>query len=247
MGQLSANVDIGVETVGDVTGQACEAIRAQVVAFLREVPYRVGPARVKLTALARRGSAVSVLAQANVVLADQPVRTQVAASSFAEAALSLRTRLHRQAARLARPDRPRDWPESASSQPVVAGHEGKIVRHKRFALLPIRPDAAALTMDLLDYDFHLFVDADTGSDAMLYRVGPTGYRLARISGMAPPTRPVVVPLTIHVYPVPDLTPAQAVVRLEETEVPFRFFRDPATGRGSVLYRRFDGDYGLITT
>jgi hypothetical protein len=27
--------------------------------------------------------------------------------------------------------------------------------------------------------------------------------------------------------------------------PFVFFRDPTTGRGSVLYHRYDGHYGLL--
>jgi hypothetical protein len=36
-----------------------------------------------------------------------------------------------------------------------------------------------------------------------------------------------------------------LVALEETETPFQFFLDDATGRGEVAYRRYDGDYGLI--
>jgi hypothetical protein len=37
-----------------------------------------------------------------------------------------------------------------------------------------------------------------------------------------------------------------VARLNETELPFRFFKDAESGRGSVMYRRFDGHYALLT-
>ncbi|MFD0332117.1 sigma 54 modulation/S30EA ribosomal C-terminal domain-containing protein [Streptacidiphilus monticola] len=42
-----------------------------------------------------------------------------------------------------------------------------------------------------------------------------------------------------------MTLAQAVQRLEVAALPFVFFIDPATGRGSVLYHRHDGNYGVI--
>jgi hypothetical protein len=57
--------------------------------------------------------------------------------------------------------------------------EREIVRHKSFALVAETPDEAAFEMDVLDYDFHLFIDVDTRLDSVLYRAGPTGYRLAR--------------------------------------------------------------------
>jgi hypothetical protein len=85
----------------------------------------------------------------------------------------------------------------------------------------------------------IFTDEEAGQDSVIYRVGPTGYRLAHLSGTAPPAA-TSVPLTVNVHPVPELTPE----RLGATELPFRFFRDTSTGR--VLYRRYDGHYGLIT-
>ena len=32
----------------------------------------------------------------------------------------------------------------------------------------------------MGYDFHLFTEAGTGQDSVLYRSGPTGYRLAQL-------------------------------------------------------------------
>ncbi len=101
-------------------------------------------------------------------------------------------------------------------------------------------------MDLMDYRVHLFVDADTGEDAVVYRGGPTGYRLARLAGLAPPAGTVTTPWVVNVHPVPRLTLEAAVERLDALELPFLFFRDAGTDRGAVLYQRYDGHYGLVT-
>jgi hypothetical protein len=39
---------------------------------------------------------------------------------------------------------------------------------------------------------------------------------------------------------------EAEVLLDECDEPFVFFAEPDSGRSQVLYRRFDGHYGLIT-
>ena len=45
----------------------------------------------------------------------------------------------------------------------------KIVKTKQFAVTPMCPDDAALQMDLLQHDFFLFTNDDTGAVALLYR------------------------------------------------------------------------------
>jgi hypothetical protein len=99
-------------------------------------------------------------------------------------------------------------------------------------------------MDLLDYPAHLFVDEDTGLDAVVYRAGPTGYRLAR-SRPAPPPAPNTVRLTVDPRPAPVLDPVRAMTRLDRTGLGHVFFIDPDTGRGQLLYRRFDARYALL--
>ncbi|MBP0452605.1 sigma 54 modulation/S30EA ribosomal C-terminal domain-containing protein [Kitasatospora sp. RG8] len=120
----------------------------------------------------------------------------------------------------------------------------RIVRRKRAALVWCSPDAAARTMDAMDFDIHLFTDPATETDAVVYRVGPTGYRLARTTAAAPPTRPAV-PLTVSPCGAPELTEERAVERLSGADLPFLFFAQPGTRRGRVLYRRHDGGLGLI--
>lgn len=47
------------------------------------------------------------------------------------------------------------------------------------------------------------------------------------------------------YPVKPMTPEEAVMRLAEEENQFLVFRNSESERISVLYKRADGDYGLI--
>ena len=99
-------------------------------------------------------------------------------------------------------------------------------------------------MDALDYQAHLFTGLDTGQDAIVYRAGPTGYRLAR-QAPGPTLRSADVPLTIHPHPAPVLPVEQAMARLGTANDDHLFFTDSTTGRGQLLYRRVDGHYGLV--
>ena len=111
-------------------------------------------------------------------------------------------------------------------------------------MAPCTVDEAALEMDLLDYDFHLFTEKGTGTASVLYRAGPTGYRLAPVApAPADQLSPFELPVTISPQPARCLTVEQATERLG---LPFLFFIDAAQGRASVLYHRCDGHYGLIT-
>jgi len=46
-------------------------------------------------------------------------------------------------------------------------------------------------------------------------------------------------------PPPTLTETQARERLDVGGEPFVFYVDPVDRRGRVLYRRYDGHYGVI--
>jgi hypothetical protein len=58
--------------------------------------------------------------------------------------------------------------------------------------------------------------------------------------------PGATPVVVSAQPAPRLTPREAAHRLEATRWRFVFFRDVASGRGCLLYHRYDGHYGLIT-
>jgi hypothetical protein len=147
-------------------------------------------------------------------------------------------------------DEPHEWrhvseprrSEDFFPRPV---EEREVVRHKAFALATSSVDEAAFDMDLLDYDFHLFTELETGQDAVLYRV-PEGYRLALLEPVGGWAPAAAAPVSVSELPAPTLEVRGATERLEEADGRFVFFRNAATGRGNLVYRRYDGHYGLIT-
>lgn len=203
-----------------------------------------------------------IIAQANIDINGRLVRAQVAAGTAREAIDRLEARMRRRLQRVAQ-----DWEATRGRQPVADPHEWRhrsepahrpnyfprpvderrIVRRKSFTLGTLTVDEAAAEMELLDYDFHLFTERGTGQDSVLYRVGPTGYRLAQVVP-GPRTRlsAFELPVTLSAQPAPRLTPAKAADRLSQLDLPFMFFADARSKRGCVLYHRYDGHYGLIT-
>ena len=191
--------------------------------------------------------------QANARAAHRPIRVQIAAADLAEATEDLTDRLGRRILEAAASWSPRPWPDTDDASvpsrvppPARAAGPGLLARIKSVALVTCSPEAAATVMDLMDYPAHLFVDADTGMDAIVCRAGPTGYRLTRLRPAPPPARNAVA-LTVDPRPAPILVPEQAIARLDETGLGHLFFADPGTGRGQLVYRRFDTRYALVRT
>ncbi|WP_020659920.1 sigma 54 modulation/S30EA ribosomal C-terminal domain-containing protein [Amycolatopsis benzoatilytica] len=246
-----ARPDIAIHTSGDVLDEAGDYVRRMVANTARRIGGEVAAARVRLTTYRQTRAASPALVQANLTVDGRPVRAQAAARFFREAGAVLRKQLIAHAIRLREPTALRSWPDDSpggARPPLLALPPGqrRIQRHKRLPLARCSPGEAALTMDLMDYECTLFVDADTGQDSLVSRVGPTGYRLTRLAGLHPPAEPAGLPWTVDVHPVPRLTPEEAAERLDATDLRYRFFQDAETGRGSVLYLRYDGHYGLLT-
>ncbi|MET8702976.1 sigma 54 modulation/S30EA ribosomal C-terminal domain-containing protein [Kitasatospora sp. NPDC004723] len=214
-----------------------------------------------------------VLTQVNAEVDGRRIRVQEAAADLGEALDRITEGLRVRMAAVTSGWAPRPWPRRTRTRmPLTAAASGApaaavpraadpdagvarvalpypvgpqpIVRRKRAQLVWCSPDAAARTMDAMDFDIHLFTDPATETDAVVYRVGPTGYRLARTVAAGPPSHPAV-PLTLSPCGAPELTEEQAVERLTAAELPYLFFAHPGSGRGRVLYRRFDGGLGLI--
>lgn len=53
----------------------------------------------------------------------------------------------------------------------------KIVKTKKFEIKPMTPDEASLQMELIGHDFFLFVNAETGKTAVLYKRRDEDYGL----------------------------------------------------------------------
>jgi hypothetical protein len=190
-----------------------------------------------------------MVVQVNLQVGDTPARVQ-AVTQDRHDALSAIARLDRQIGRLSTPWRPRPWPDRTRRALTGAG-DGVITRRKVYELLRGAPMQAMVVMDAMDYDVHLFTDAETGEDAVVYRAGPSGLRLARQRRMCPPASSLTnssprVPLIVNPHPTPTLTEAAAVDCMRDQGPAFLFFTDADMGRGRLLYRRYDGNLGLIT-
>jgi hypothetical protein len=121
-----------------------------------------------------------------------------------------------------------------------------VIRRPGYASHPLTLEEAVAELDLLDYDFHLFIERSTGEDSVLYRVGDR-YRLAQARPKPDRLGPLPAGVTLSGHPAAELTLAEAISRLDLLGQPFVFFVNPDTGHASLLYHRYDGHYGLIDT
>jgi hypothetical protein len=234
---------------GAVSPEVRTDAEAMAHALTRYAHEPVLHARVRLTRTGDPARERPVIAQVNLDVNGRFVRAQAAGHTAHEALDLVHDRARRQLDHLAGnwPAR-RSGPDTAQDHPFPRpAHQPTVIRHKAYRLNRSTPDRAALDMDLMDYDFHLFTDAESGRDAVLYRAGPTGYRIAFIGG--PPwgrRAPTELPVTISPRIAPLLSVFQAMDQLNGTSQLFLFFADLSTGEGRVLYRRYDGHYGLVT-
>jgi len=231
---------------GRITELEADRLRGAIGGLLA-VRGITGGARVRVTAgNCDRGPMV---VQVNLRVGDAPARVQ-AVMPGRDDVLAAVARLDRQIGRLSAPWRPRPWPDR-TRRALTGSGDGVITRRKPYELLRGTPAQAVAVMDAMDYDVHLFTDSETGEDAVVFRAGPSGLRLARQRRMCPPASSLTtssqrVPLVVNPHPTPTLTEADAVDRVRDHGAPFLFFTDAATGRGRLLYRRYDGDLGLIS-
>jgi ribosome-associated translation inhibitor RaiA len=257
---LPAAFDVQITTRGQLTG-AEDYARAKIGQLGHLTHEPVLHAHVKLREHGDPAAARRVTAQANLDVNGRPVRAHVEGVTAREAIDRLEARLRRQLERAAE-----HWEAKRGGMPHRGPHEWRhetepthrpkyfprpesdrrIMRHKSYSLPTSTVDQAALEMEELDYDFHLFTEERTQQDSVLYREGPTEYRLAQINPAAPEElAPFGLPLTISPQPAPRLNVEQATERIGLLGLPFLFFVDTARDRGSVLYHRYDGHYGLI--
>ncbi|MFX0577886.1 sigma 54 modulation/S30EA ribosomal C-terminal domain-containing protein [Nocardia nepalensis] len=176
------------------------------------------------------------LVQVNLRIGGIPARVQTITPG-AGVVLPVVLRLERLVKRVTAHPQPSPEPDPMR-RPLATPGKGVITRRKNCSLQVCAPDAAVAVMYAMDYDAHLFTDADTGADAIVYRAGPAGIGLLRspraTASEAAPSR------------VPELAESVAVDRLCDDGLPYLFYIDPASRRGCLLYRRYDADLGLIT-
>ncbi|MHA7649288.1 sigma 54 modulation/S30EA ribosomal C-terminal domain-containing protein [Mycobacterium sp. ML4] len=207
-----------------------------------------GGARVRVkTGSCGRGPMVL---QVNLSVGELPARVAAVTAGIDDLSPAL-DRLDTHIARMLAPWRPRPWPDARRRILTVDGH-ADVARRKSVVLQRTTPVQAVAVMDGMDYDAHLFLDMETGEDALVYRAGPSGLRMARQRHVFPPGwswSPGVpgprVPLIVNSAATPRLTESAAVRRAREHNLGLLFYTDRETGRGHLLYPRHDGNLGLI--
>lgn len=237
---VATQPEIAVTTSGAVTPAEAERAEWIIGRVLRR--HRLGSARVRLTRHA--GADATTVAQVNMRCAGTAIRTQIdGPGGFA--LIFAAERLDRQLDRITTGSAPRWAPDPGRAPLAFVSGERPVVRRKECAPQRCDPGAAVAVMDAMDYDAHLFTDAATGEDAIVYWAGPRGVRMARQRRLQPPSNMTELPLTMNPHPTRAFTEPEAAIRLCAYGLPFLFYTDAHDHRGRLLYRRYDGDLGVV--
>lgn len=190
---------------GEVSEAEARYAREKVLRVCAAAPRPILRARV---ALVREGDPAlrrPCVAKAGLDLSGRTVRAHVAAHTMNEAADLLEERLRRRLESLTEHDRasrhetgshaPGEWrhgdlPTARPEYFPRPVEERRLVRRKSFALGPQTPEEAAWELALLDHDFHLFTEAASGTDAVVFRRPGGPYGLALLDPAVPQRRPL---------------------------------------------------------
>jgi ribosome-associated translation inhibitor RaiA len=249
--------------VAVVHGEVPESERRYAVdkieALLHLAPAPVLFARVTLAHEDAPSIERPVVAKGVLDVNGRPVRAHVAAATDREAVDLLEAKLRRgmealterRQARRHEPAEaaPGSWRHGMLPTPRPAWfprpvEERELVRRKSHVLHERTVAEAALDLVLLDQVWVLFSELTTGSDALLADTGD-GFALTIASGGVPDVEDVGAPVELELG-APHLGLEAALTLLDELGAPFLFFVDEETGRGRVVYRRYDGHHGSVT-
>lgn len=230
-------MEIAVHTNGPVDPTLVDYGLDKVRALLRLAPGPVLHARLDLVAERNPAQERPAVAKAAFDVDGRAVRAHAEARTMREAIDLVEARLRARVDRLAhraeaehlRYREPEQWRhlDPATPRPPYfprATEDREIVRTKTFTAGAETAEEAAFEAELLDHDFHLFTDVESGKEAVVVR---------RLGGGFEVRTPVPIALD------------DAIERLDTGDEPFVCFLDEASGRGQVLYRRYDGHYGLV--
>lgn len=217
--------------------------------------------RVKAKVDEERDPDEQAIVQATADVSGRIIRAEASAPTIRQAMGIVESRLERRLTRLA--ERRQDANKRPPSTPAGQWRSGdlpsqrpdyydrpteerRVIRRKTYA-----PDEdvsvgeALFDLDILDYRFFLFTDEADAKPSIVYE-DEEGVALRKIDGSVPPEGEVRVEVRVNEAPAPRIAIDNAIERLNVSDEPFIFFEDEDTDRASVLYRRYDGHYGLVS-
>ncbi len=262
---MTVNEAAGLQVTvqGDIDQHTADDARTKIRALTRYAGHPIAHARVRISERRNPSMSRPFLAQATLSMRGQPVRAQVAATSAREALDVIYDLLRRQLiahaehweARRGGFARPQEWrhdsdPAHRPDYYPRPEAEREIVRRKTFALPLSTVDDALFDMQMMDYQFHLFTEAGTCQDSVMYYADDGALRLAQQRPAPDQIISGTVAFEVSSHPAVQLAIDDAPRQLDLSGRPFLFFQDAGEDegrcRGHLLYRRYDGHYGLIT-
>lgn len=251
-----------ISTRGEISDETVERARDRLTRVANHCREPVGHVEIRLIHEATHHD--QVRAEATLAVKHGPVRAHAVGPSASEAVDTmigrLRGRLSRHESKLHRIGTKRNdgtsadqsWHhgdvETAPRRPLpVVTERAQVVRRKSFAGTPMSVADAVLDLELLDHDFYLVEhkgedDASTNSVCLLSRNDDGSFDLASEG------------LVAEEFAMPDIHQASGACvlsdegaqrLLDSTGDRFVFYRHNSSAQPEVLYRRFDGDFGMI--
>lgn len=217
--------------------------------------------RVKAKVDEERDPDEQAIVQATADVSGTIIRAEASASTIRQAMNTVESRLERRLTRLAgrrqdankRPPstpagqwRSGDLPSERPDYYDRPSEERRVIRRKTYAPEEeVSVSEALFDMDIMDYRFFLFTDEADRKPSIVYE-DEGGVTLRKIDGSIPEDDEVRVDIPMNQAAAPRITVEDAIERLNVSDEPFIFFQEVGTDEASVLYRRYDGHYGLVS-
>lgn len=254
VGESDDGPRISIIRSGEIDDRTEQHLRDDLRRATRHFPQPIEEVRVKVDAPPTPSHPYSI--SATLHSGTVHVRSHVTAMTLTEAIDDVCSRLETQIERVT--DRKRRPPEQHRPDPHSWRHGDRplpqeltdwgptapsreIVRHKAWGPRLSTIDEAIWDMEQADYDFFLFTEQSSHSVGLVWRAegGPRAQLVNR-----EPSHAASAYATMELESVPTMSIEMAQQALNERNAPFVFATTPDKDP-FVLYRRYDGHYGLI--
>lgn len=259
-GQISTDISSGVvyKTFGSVPASARDEAEDLMARLSALAPRPVVYAEVKVKNDDDRAPNQHSVVQGNMDVSGAVIRAQAAGPTATDALQTVGSRLERRLERLTTKRRRATKRPPGTASAVQSGdpterpefydrpaEQRLIVRKKLCSPVDrVSVSQALFDMDVLDYRFFLFTDESDDKTSIVYE-DDGGIALGKVDGSAPNPETLRPDIHVNRTPPPIMSVDEAVSHLNTSEKPFVFFKDGERAEISVLYRRYDGHYGLI--
>lgn len=257
---IHEDFDLAVSTQGDVSAEERRYAEEKFRRVAELAPERVLHARLRLTLGRDPARARPAIVKGALDLGGHILRAHVAAATMREATDFFEHRMRDRLDRITERPRsghlrsrdagPGEWHhgDAPSRRPEFFDRpvdEREIVRRKEFAVEAETPDEAVFDMESLHHDFFLFTNVDSNEENLVWRAADGSFEIIQPTPAPERLAECAAPIRLSAIVPSRLRLEDALELLNAGDHPYVFFLDAETGRGTVVYRRYDGHYGVI--